>query len=98
MGRLNGAQRIVLVVALGVGLVVLGQFIERSLGVGAMGWVGYAPLGRGFVLPGDSPWGELFLWLVLTVTWATMSMVILRTRPLSAVPPVDRTSDASRSV
>jgi hypothetical protein len=98
MGRLNRAPRVVLVVALGVGLALLGQFIEGGSTVEVVGWVGYAPLSRGFRFPGGPPWGELVLWLVLTATWAAASMVILRTHRSSPVPPSDRSSDVSRSV
>jgi hypothetical protein len=97
MGSLNRAQRVVLVVALGVALAVIGRFIEGGFAVGAVGWVGYTPLSRGFVFPRGRSWGDLLLWLVLTATWAAASIVILRTRRPSRVHPSDRSSDTSRS-
>ncbi len=87
----------VLVIALGVGLALLGQFIEDRSALGAVGWVGYAPLSPRVAVTGGHRWGDLVLWLALTMTWAAASMVILRTRRPAPVPPLDRSSDASRS-
>ncbi len=76
--RLGRAERIVLVVALGVALEALGSFLG---GVGtATGWVAYAPLSQATLVGpgGPHPWVRLFIWLVMTTVWAVASIVILR--------------------
>jgi heme/copper-type cytochrome/quinol oxidase subunit 1 len=75
---LGRAERIVLVVALGVALEALGSFLG---GVGAAaGWVAYAPLSQATQIgPGGlHRWVRLFIWLVLTTVWAITSIAILR--------------------
>jgi len=72
------AERIVLVVALGVALEALGSFLG---GMGtATGWVAYAPLSQATLIGpgGPHPWVRFFIWLVLTTVWAIASIVILR--------------------
>lgn len=76
--RLGRAERIVLVVALGVALEAFGSFLS---GVGsAAGWVAYVPLSQATLIgPGGfHPWVRLFIWLVLTIVWAVASIAILR--------------------
>ena len=75
--RLGRAERIVLVVALGVALEAFGSFLG---GVGsAAGWVAYAPLSQATLIAGGlHPWVRLFIWLVLTIVWAVASIAILR--------------------
>jgi len=76
--RLGRAERIVLVVALGVALEAFGSFLG-SVG-SAAGWVAYAPLSQATLIgPGGlHPWVRLFIWLILTTVWAVASIVILR--------------------
>jgi hypothetical protein len=80
MGRidkLGKAQRVVVVVALGVAFLAVGSYL-LSLGQPGipLGWSGYAPfvaqnLGR----PG---WFDLLVWLALTLLWAVASIRLLR--------------------
>jgi hypothetical protein len=75
--KLSRAQRVVVVVALGVAFLALGSYV-LSLGqpVIALGWTGYAPLSAPSVgLPG---WARLIVWLALTCLWAIVSIRLLR--------------------
>ncbi len=76
---LSYGQRVVLVVALGVGLGSLGSYLV-TLGSPSSGWVAYAPLTEHTGVPGIGlhPWVRLLIWLALTVVWATCSLVLLR--------------------
>jgi hypothetical protein len=77
---LSKAQRVVVVVAIGLALGAVGGCLV-SLGSGAAsGWIGYAPLttqlyglGRGL-----NPWLRLIIWLVLIGVWALGSLRVLR--------------------
>jgi hypothetical protein len=76
--RLNLAQRIVLLVGLGVGLAFLGSYLV-NLG-SFQGWVAYAPLSDG---PRPSPfglhpWARLLIWLGLVLLWTLVSLALLR--------------------
>jgi len=74
------AQRIVIVVAIGIALAVIGRYLV-SLGSGFhVGWTGYAPLAHSFRPPstGLPAWLRLIIWLGLTVIWAAASVVVLR--------------------
>jgi len=77
--RLSMAQRIVIVVALGLGLAVLGVFLTR-LGRPLSGWYGYAPLTPRLLLvrQGIPGWGRLLIWLALIGLWALASVFVLR--------------------
>jgi hypothetical protein len=84
MSRLGGwgrGQRVVLVVALGVALGVLGSYLVTLGSPGPpRGWVAYAPLTQNPVAAssGLHPWVRLLIWLGLTVIWAACSVAILR--------------------
>jgi hypothetical protein len=79
---LTKAQRIVLVIAFGLALWALGNYLV-SLGAG-FGWTGYAPFtaGGGFYAParGLHGWLRLIIWLVLIALWAVASLRVLRPR------------------
>jgi heme/copper-type cytochrome/quinol oxidase subunit 1 len=79
-GLLSLAQRIVLVVALGVGLVVFGQFVIRVGGGTSadFGWFGYAPLTSSPQSSGWPAWAILVAWLAVIVAWAVASLLLLR--------------------
>lgn len=82
MARLNVAQRIVIVVGLGIGLAFFGHWVT-NLGVHRVGWLSYAPLSRTvYALPqgGLHPWARLLIWLVLTALWLGASLALLRSR------------------
>ncbi len=80
MSRLNLRQRIVVVIALGVGLGFFGLWVTNQGPVGPFGWTGYAPLRVATYGPdgGLHPWVRLLIWLALTVVWAIASIVLLR--------------------
>jgi heme/copper-type cytochrome/quinol oxidase subunit 1 len=79
---MNRAQRIVMVVGLGVALYFAGGWITTR-GTGAQfGWVAYAPLSSTYNAPdlhgGLHPWVRLVIWLVLIGVWVIASLLLLR--------------------
>jgi heme/copper-type cytochrome/quinol oxidase subunit 1 len=80
--RLSLPQRVVIVVALGLGLAAAGGFVT-SLGRLAAGWYAYAPLTSTGYLPGPGipPWLRLIIWLALIVIWAAASVRLLKPSP-----------------
>jgi hypothetical protein len=78
--KLSKAQRVVLVVAIGVALLAVGDFL-LSLGQHgfAFGWTGYASLtALAASGAGPSAWVRLVVWLALTCLWAVVSIRLLR--------------------
>ena len=78
--RLSRAQRVVVVIALGLGLSAVGSYLV-ALGSGAeSGWYAYAPLANGLVLAnrGLHAWVRVLIWLVLIGAWALASLRVLR--------------------
>jgi hypothetical protein len=75
--RLSKSQRVVVVVALGFALGVIGTYLTSQIGPG---WYGYAPLTTTFQAPGNGlpGWLQLIIWLVLIGVWATASIRVLR--------------------
>ena len=87
IGRLSTAQRVVVVVALGLALGIVASYLA-SLGT-RVGWYGYAPLsGQLFQPPGlDEPgWLRLIIWLAAISLWAFASVRVLRQSPGHATP------------
>jgi hypothetical protein len=86
--ELSKAQRVVVVVGLGLALGAVGSYLV-SLGSGLpRGWTGYAPLQVQLVpVTGMAPWLRLIIWLVLIASWALASIRLLRP------PPGGRDSD-----
>ena len=80
--RLSQPQRVVIVVALGLVLAVIGGFVT-SLGRLAAGWYAYAPLTSTGYLPGHGipPWLRLIIWLALIVIWAAAAIRLLKPSP-----------------
>jgi heme/copper-type cytochrome/quinol oxidase subunit 1 len=80
--RLTMAQRIVVVVALGLALGAIGIYLDSFGDMGVTGWTGYAPL----QLPntGLANWLRLLIWLVLVGLWAAGAIRVLR--PVPAEP------------
>jgi heme/copper-type cytochrome/quinol oxidase subunit 1 len=77
---LNTAQRVVIIIAIGVGLAAIGLYLV-SLGGGArFGWYAYSPLVSRIGLPGTGlpGWLRLIIWLGLTGIWAVASVIVLR--------------------
>jgi hypothetical protein len=84
---LNRPQRVVLVIAFGLALEALGNYVV-SLGSGlASGWYAYSPLsGGGFLAPtGLHGWLRLIVWVALIGVWALGAIRVLR--PSSADAP-----------
>lgn len=79
--RLNTAQRVVIIIALGMALAVVASYLT-SLGT-KVGWYAYAPLtGQAFSPPGfgEPGWLRLIIWLVAISLWAAASATVLRQR------------------
>ena len=78
--RLSRSQRVVVVVALGFALGVIGAYLV-SLGSGIrLGWYAYSPLTATLQAPGTGlpAWLRLIIWLGLIVVWALASIRVLR--------------------
>jgi heme/copper-type cytochrome/quinol oxidase subunit 1 len=75
---LNGRQRVVLVIGLGVALYFVGAWIMAR--GHSFGWVAYAPLSNTDIGPsvGLHPWVRLVVWLLLIVVWVVTSCVLFR--------------------
>jgi heme/copper-type cytochrome/quinol oxidase subunit 1 len=77
--RLGTAQRVVVVVALGVALGIVASYLT-SLGM-RTGWYAYAPLsGQAFQSQGvgEPGWVRLIVWLAAISLWALTSLRVLR--------------------
>ena len=84
--RLNGGQRVVLCVALGAVMVVLGFALQAAFWSrgGGGGWFNYAP-NNGVVFTYDGVdrgaiAGQAAMWLGLVVAWTGLSLLALRSR------------------
>jgi hypothetical protein len=83
----NTAQRVVIVVGLGIALYLFGSWLigywEFGGSPNSFGWVGYAPLSGTVSRPGLilHPWVRLLIWLALTTIWVVTSAVLLRSQP-----------------
>jgi hypothetical protein len=87
--RLTKSQRVVVVIAFGLGLETLGSYVVE-LGSGlASGWYAYSPLTTStFPAPtGLHGWLRLIIWLVLIGVWALASIRVLRPSPGNAPSP-----------
>ena len=84
--RLGLAQRIIIVVSLGLALTALGTyFVNIGSPFADFGWFGYAPLtNNAFVAAGSdlSAWEQLLVWLGLIAVWTSVSLRLMR--PASA--------------
>lgn len=89
--RLGKAQRVVVVIALGLALYAVGSYLV-ALGSGALGWYAYAPLTTGPYLPGRGlhAWLRVIIWLVVICTWALASVRVLRPALDDAGPAKER--------
>ena len=85
IGPVNRAQRVVLVVALGAVLVVVGWWTTSPSPV--TGWTGYAPLTSSpLVTGGLHLWVRAVIWLILIGAWTGTSLVLLRSRGADVAP------------
>jgi heme/copper-type cytochrome/quinol oxidase subunit 1 len=86
--RLTKAQRVVVVVALGLALGIVASYLT-SLGTVATGWYAYAPLSGQTLQPrstGEPDWLRLIIWLAAVSLWALTSLRVLRQSPGRATP------------
>jgi len=75
--RLPLRHKVVLLVALGGALWVLGQWIIEQARPSDFGWVAYAPLTASSAL-GLRPWVQAVLWLLLIAVWTAAALLLLR--------------------
>jgi heme/copper-type cytochrome/quinol oxidase subunit 1 len=82
------AQRVVVVIALGLALGAVGSYLVHLGGGIRTGWYGYAPLTATFQPPGTGlpTWLRLLIWLVLIAVWALASIRVLRPAPGEETP------------
>ena len=88
----GSAPRIVLVIALALGLAVLGRYLVSLGHRTQFGWYAYAPLNGSLHAPiaaGMRPWVRALIWLGLIGVWAAASVWMLR-------PPRGAVSDRRR--
>jgi membrane-bound ClpP family serine protease len=96
--RLALAQRVVLVISLGLALLAVGLYVS-TLGLsGTAGGIANAtflspsqaftpPMVLSPVGPDLTPWEQLLVWLGLILVWATGSIVILRASRATPAEP-----------
>jgi heme/copper-type cytochrome/quinol oxidase subunit 1 len=87
IGRLGRAQRVVVVVALGLALGIVASYLT-SLGT-RTGWYAYAPLSGQVFEPkgiGEPGWLRLIIWLAAISVWALASLRVLQQSPDHANP------------
>ena len=102
--RMNGGQKVIVCVALGAAMVVLGfaaraWWWETAPGGGGSGWFNYAP-NNGVVYTYATPdrgaiVAQVLVWLGLVTAWAAACLLVLRTRQETAdtsTPPVSTTT------
>lgn len=75
---LNRAQRIVIVIGLGLALYLLGGWLTTLGTRPLVGWTGYAPLSTVNVFGGIHPWLRLVIWFLLIALWVGSSLGLLR--------------------
>jgi hypothetical protein len=79
--RLLFSQRVVLIVALGFALYVVGLWLTNLDTHPFTGWAAYAPLSNSTFYPyaqGLHPWVRVVIWLLLTIVWTITSLSLLR--------------------
>jgi hypothetical protein len=81
--RLGKAQRIVVVIALGMAFGAAGSYFVNLGNTVRAGWYAYAPLTQAVYPPrtGLAGWLRLITWLVLIGLWAVVSVRLLRPSP-----------------
>ena len=85
--RLNLAQRIVVIIALGLALAIVAGYLT-SLAT-ETGWYAYSPLARPAISlsgMGEPGWLRMIIWLAAISLWATASAMLLRQPSEHAVP------------
>ena len=85
--RLNLAQRIVVIIALGLALAIVAGYLT-SLGTRA-GWYAYSPLTRPVISQpgmGEPGWLRALIWLAAISLWSAASATLLRQPSEHAAP------------
>lgn len=82
---LSTAQRVVIVIGLGVSFYLTGNWLIEYIQFGSRvhyGWVAYAPLQNSVAQPRDMlyTWVVLVIWLLVTLLWTMCSLAILHRR------------------
>jgi heme/copper-type cytochrome/quinol oxidase subunit 1 len=82
--RLNLAQRVVVVITLGLALGIVAGYLT-GLGV-RTGWYAYAPLSGQLQAPGigEPGWLRLIIWLAAVSLWSLTSLRVLNRSPSPA--------------
>jgi hypothetical protein len=91
--RLGLAQRIVIVIGLGLGLMMLGGYLVSLDSPANFGWFGYAPLTQNSFVPegsGLATWQQLLIWLALILVWSVVGVFLLKPRPDAEAETPDR--------
>jgi heme/copper-type cytochrome/quinol oxidase subunit 1 len=88
INRLSTAQRVVVVVAIGLALAVVGRYLVSLGGGPRFGWYAYSPLTAQVWAPGTGlpAWLRLIIWLGVIGLWALVSVPLLRP-PRETIPP-----------
>jgi heme/copper-type cytochrome/quinol oxidase subunit 1 len=86
MDKLGMAQRVVVVMALGLALGIVASYVT-TLGM-RTGWYAYAPLSGQVFQPqgtGEPGWLRLVIWLATIIIWALASLRVLEQSPSQRV-------------
>ncbi len=77
---LNTAQRVVIIVAIGIALAIAGRYLVSLRSGFHGGWTGYRllPTQIRALRTGLPRWLRLIIWLGLTGLWASASVIVLR--------------------
>jgi heme/copper-type cytochrome/quinol oxidase subunit 1 len=80
--RLNLAQRVVVVITLGLALGIVAGYLTAGVGV-RTGWYAYAPLSGQLQAPGigEPGWLRLIIWLAAVSLWSLTSLRVLSQSP-----------------
>lgn len=85
--RLTRAQRVVVVVALGLALGIVASYLTTLRT--STGWYAYAPLSGQTLQPegaGEPGWLRLLIWLAAVSLWTLASLRVLRQSPGKTTP------------
>ena len=81
--RLNHAQRVVVVVALGFTLYILGTWITSLGSHLPYGSATFTNLGTSNIVGGFYPWVRFTLWMLFVAVWVGVSIPLLKDRSVN---------------
>jgi hypothetical protein len=81
--RLNRAQRVVTIVALGFALYFLGAWVTSLGSHLPYGSAAYTNVSSSILVGGLYPWVRFTIWMLLIVTWVGVSIPLLRDRTMN---------------